>query len=345
MQRLLFRVITAAACGAFACAALATNLWYEDNNMGSAGGMPADFAEKFSHPESFERAAKFIDVYMMRLKVFKDMDDRFIRDVFYAYLKKQNIKLALNVGGGTLAQAANRTNIAGDEVALLQRLKKLGVQVDYFSMQSALDKAPKVDGKKQHYPLNKRVDDIVAYAKAIHAIYPAAEIGIIDSSPSHNFEYREPYKQVKAALAREGIALSYIQLDISFDIPRESRGGVTWQKLRQLEAFVEDDLGAKFGYFATSRKGGHTSSQAFHERVMATLQCYHAAGGSPREFVIASWFPHPEKTVPDTATGDDYPAMRTVLEFGRELKRLDQGGAAAAPQSTGRRGGKSACAR
>jgi hypothetical protein len=78
---------------------------------------------------------------------------------------------------------------------------------------------------------------------------------------------------------------------------------------------------------------------------MATLQCYHAAGGSPREFVIASWFPHPEKTVPDTATGDDYPAMRTVLEFGRELKRLDQGGAAAAPQSTGRRGGKSACAR
>jgi hypothetical protein len=57
------------------------------------------------------------------------------------------------------------------------------------------------------------------------------------------------------------------------------------------------------------------------------LQCYTGSGGSPREYVFASWFKHPEKTIPETATGDDYPAMRILLDLGEELVRIENGGA------------------
>jgi len=111
-----------------------------------------------------------------------------------------------------------------------------------------------------------------------------------------------------------------------FELPKEHRLGITWQKVREVERYVEEDLGLKFGFFTTSREGGLTSSKAFHERVMASLQCYAGADGTPADFIIASWFPHPQETIPDTAMGDDYPAMRTVLEFGRQLERIEKQG-------------------
>ena len=59
---------------------------------------------------------------------------------------------------------------------------------------------------------------------------------------------------------------------------------------------------------------------------MAALECYAGAGGTPGDFIIASWFPHPRDTVPESAAGDDYPAMRTALEFGRRLERMEKAG-------------------
>jgi hypothetical protein len=55
----------------------AADVWYEDNNLGKAGGMPADFVEKFRQPESFSQATKYIRVYMMRALDMKGMDDQF----------------------------------------------------------------------------------------------------------------------------------------------------------------------------------------------------------------------------------------------------------------------------
>jgi hypothetical protein len=307
-----------------ASGSLAADLWYEDNNLGKGGGMPPDFFEKFQRPETFSQASRYIRVYLMRANVLEKLDDQFLTTQFLPYLRKNDIKLAINAGGATFIQMGVRRKVFVRNIDLLNRLKRLGVQVDYVSLQSALDKYPRVDGVKAYYPLSKRIEDIVAFSKAVREIYPQAAIGLIDSLPSAAREYRQPYRQVKDALASAGIVLSYIHLDISFDIPREGRRGVTWKAIREAESYVEDELGLKFGYFTTSRKGGHHSSKAFHERVMAALECYADAGGTPGDLIVASWFPHPQKTIPETATGDDYPAMRTVLEYGRQLEQIEK---------------------
>jgi len=111
-----------------------------------------------------------------------------------------------------------------------------------------------------------------------------------------------------------------------FEIPHERQLGVTWQMLREVERYVEEELGLQFGFFTTSHTGGNISSKAFHERVMAALECYAGAMGSPRDWVIASWFPHPRTTIPENADGDDFPAMRTVLAFGRRLEQISNAG-------------------
>ena len=131
---------------------------------------------------------------------------------------------------------------------------------------------------------------------------------------------------LRDALAAEKMALSYIHLDMPFDIPREQLLGITWPQARAVESYVEEVLGIRFGFMTTSAKGGRASSKAFHERVLAAQECYLGAGGTPTDFIIASWFPFPQATIPETATGDDYPAMRTVLEYGRQLDRIERRG-------------------
>ena len=327
VRALMMRVMVAAAL-VWASGVFATDIWYEDSNLGKSGGIPSDFKEKFLHEDSFARATSYIDVYMVRSSVLNAMDDRFVTELFIPYLKRHHIKLAINTGGSTWTQIKGRERVADRDLDLLRRLRELGASVDYVSLQSVLSKTPKIDGQRADYSLAKRLADVVAFARAVHQVYPAAEIGIIDALPSQGRSYQEPYRRLRDALADAGLRLSYIHLDIPFDIPRGHRRGVTWDGIRAVERYVEDDLGLKFGYFTTTRKGGESSSKAFHAGVLASLECYAGVGGTPAAFIVASWFPYPDRTIPDDAIGDDYPAMRTVADFGRELDAIERGGAA-----------------
>jgi len=230
------------------------------------------------------------------------------------------------------AQAPGRDKAFAANIQLLERLKRLGIDVHYISLQSVLSKPLVRRGKAVDYPMSKRIRDVIAFARAVRPIYPRAEIGIIDALPSHGKDYRRPYRRLRDAMSREGLSLSYIHVDMPFEIPRERQLGVTWQMLRGVERYVEEELGLQFGFFTTSHTGGNISSRAFHERVMAGLECYTGVTGTPRDWVIASWFPHPRTTIPENATGDDYPAMRTVLAFGRQLQQMTQVGSSAAPR-------------
>jgi hypothetical protein len=191
--------------------------------------------------------------------------------------------------------------------------------------------------------MDKRIEDVITYAKAARSVFPDVQIGIIDALLSHGKDYRQPYRALKDALGREGIALSYVHLDITFDIPRTARRGVTWRSIRQLEDYVERDLGAQFGMFVTSRRAGQHSSWAFRDAVLSSLECYAGSGGTPRDYIIASWFRHPQRTIPETATGDDYPAMRIVLEAGRRVEQIEKSPAAWSAARSGDRQWRNRC--
>ena len=308
----------------------AATIWYEDNNLGRAAQMPADFIEKFHKPETFAQATKHMDVYLLRANVLQKMDDAFFTQLLLPYLEKNKIKLAINAGGATwLDTTARRQKVFESDLALYERIKRLGGRVDYISLQSILSKPRRAAGKGSEivdFSLDERIAGAVTYASASLKIFPDAAIGIIDALPSKGMDYKEPYRKLDQAMKDAGLRLAYIHLDLSFDGARKARYGTCWKEVREIERYLEDDLNVQFGLFVKSRRAGQTSSKAFREAAITMMQCYAGLGGSPREYIFASWFKYPEKTIPENATGDDYPMMRILLELGETLQLIEQGG-------------------
>jgi hypothetical protein len=309
----------------------AATIWYEDNNLGRAGQMPDDFIEKFHKPETFARATTYMNVYMLRAIVLQKMEDEFFTQLLLPYLEKNRIKLAINAGGATwLGTSERRQQIFEREIELLERIKRLGGRVDYISLQSILSKPRREGGRSGEiveWPLEDRIRGAVTYARAAQRVFPEAAIGIIDSLPSKGKEYQDAYRQLATAMKDAGSTLAYVHLDLSFSAAKTGRNGADWAKVREIERYLESDLNVQFGLFAKSRNAGQRSSAAFRHAAIAQVQCYSGSGGTPRDYVLASWFKYPDKTIPENATGDEYPAMRILLELGEELRKIEQGGA------------------
>lgn len=257
-------------------------LWYEDNNLGHAGGMPADFTGKFADP-AWQRAAQSIDVYMIRLNVIAQLDDAFLTATLRPFLEQH--RLAVDAGGATWLHYGNRRVAFEHELAQLRRLRDLNLPVSDISLQSPLSK-PLPEGA---YPMQQRNLDIALYAAAARRIFPSAKIGIIDALPAHGGGWREAYGDLIAT----GV-VDYIHLDLPYELIGKN---VTWEELRRIEGFVEEQ-GLEFGLLLTTRKGGEQSDQAYAAGVEAELAGYSNHCGSPAAYVIASWFPHPARTVP-----------------------------------------------
>ncbi len=326
---------------AFACARLAgsssdtgsegstghrlAGLWYEDNNTGTAGGMPPDFKEKFYRPDLWAQAREAIDVYYIRattlLNAENGLDDPFLENHFVPVLEESNVEIALDAGGASFLRArpAGTTRIER-EIALIEKLKAMGGRVGYIALQSVLSKPLREKGRVVEYPMQQRLEDVVEYSKVARERLPDVEVGIIDALPTKGLEYRDPYGRLAAALEDEGLGLDFVHLDCPYEHPQEG-AKITWDGVKEVESFVREDIGARFGFVCTSRTGGETSDQAWNDNVLDSLRRYVEANGLPDEYVIMSWFPHPSSSIPESAGADRFPDTKTVLSFAQELDR------------------------
>lgn len=303
-----------------------TTLWYEDNNLGVGAGMPADFKDKFQRPETWENARQFIDVYLIRansLTASKNaIDDSFLEENFIPVLNQTGVTIALDVQGATWMHHRDKTRIVDEEIALARKLRELGGNVTHLSLQSVLSKPQTIDGKRVEYPMKLRYADVVDYATRATEELPGIKIGIIDALPSHGKEYHIPYRELARRMRAAGLSLDHIHLDIPFEIPEKNRNGMSWEKVKEVEDFVRNEIGCQFGLVCTSRVAGYDSDKAYHQAVLSSLKRYSRIGGDPDQYLIMSWFPHPAFTIPDSAQVNDYPLMRTVVEFGQRLDEI-----------------------
>lgn len=133
-------------------------------------------------------------------------------------------------------------------------------------------------------------------------------------------EYRDSYGRLAAALSEEDLGLDFVHLDCPYEIPQEG-AKITWEGVKEVQSFMQGDIGARFGFVCTSRTGGETSDEAWNDNVLDASRRYAEANGLPDEYVIMSWFPHPGSTIPESAGPDRFPDMKTVLSFARALDR------------------------
>ena len=295
-------------------------LWYEDNNMGTAGGMPPDFKEKFYQPDAWAHAREAIDVYYIRastlLNPANGRDDTFLESSFVPVLQSSNVKIAIDAVGARARRTGGTSRITR-EIALIEKLRSMGGQVNYIALQSVLSKPLRVKGQVVEYPMQQRIQDVVEYANIAREQLPYLEIGIIDALPSKGEDYQGPYSQLAAALG-ESLKLDFIHLDCPYEIPQEGEK-ITWEGIKEVESFVKQDIEARFGLISTSRTGGETSDESWNDSVLDVPRQY--ANDHPDEYVIMSWFPHPGSSIPESAGPGRFPDMKTVLSFAQELDR------------------------
>jgi hypothetical protein len=302
----------------------AASLWYEDNNMGTAGGMPPDFKEKFYQPEAWTRAREAIDVYYIRastlLKPENSLDDSFLENSFVPVLEESNVEIALDAGGANFLRSP-RSSGGGRitrEIALIEKLEAIGGRVGYVALQSVLSKPLWIKGQVVDYPMQQRIHDVVEYAKIARERLPDVEIGIIDALPTKGRDYRDPYGQLAAALGEDGLELDFIHLDCPYEHPQQGVR-ITWEVVKEVESFVKQEIGARFGLICTSRTGGEESDEAWNDNVLDVPRQYAKVNGNPDEYVIMSWFPHPGYSIPESAGPDRFPDTKTVVSFAHEL--------------------------
>ena len=292
-------------------------LWVEENNLGRAGGLPPDFTAMFTtRTGDWTRARDYIGVYLLRMNALEDPEngitDDFLGAAFLPTLEASGIGLALDVNGATWAQCREHARVMFQEAEQIDRIMRLGGEVRYLSLQSALSKPSSVCleyGRDEGYDL--RIADVVRYVGYMKGRYPGVQVGLIDAMPAKGWDYQPVYRQLVEALRAQHLTLDYLHLDF----PMEA-ATADWANARAAEDFVRHDLGLRVGITYTSKDGGRTSNEAFYANVLEAFRAFRAAGGRPDDLWVTSWYPHPTVSLPEDAT-DDAPLMKVVLDFAR----------------------------
>jgi hypothetical protein len=204
------------------------------------------------------------------------------------------------------------------EFEWISRIKRVGLDVDYVSLQSLLSKPLRVQGNVLDCSLAERVDGGIAYAKRFAAVYPNAQFGLIDALPSKGQPYKEAYKYTRDMFQSRSVPLKYIHLDLSIEMVWRGDNGLSWQKVLEVEDYVKK-LGLRFGLLFTSRQSGQVSDEAFYKAIVKGLDDYRRAGGAADDYIIISWFPYPRRTVRRAGEAGGYPITDAIVQFSRHL--------------------------
>lgn len=284
-----------------------TLFWYEDNNQGVAGGFPDDFERMFTNPDSWKELRSKIGVYYIRgnslAALVKKYGEDFIKNKFVKVLARDGIVLAID------------NPDSNDNAVPL--LKRCGANVGYIALQSTLSKIPMPEYKKDGPRLvAERVDQAVSTITALKKQYPGIKVGLIDATPTKGWDYATPYRELSRRLAANGTPLDFIHLDCPEELPTAGKN-ITWDKVFEVEDFVKNELKIPFGFICTSASGGRTSDAEFYNNVMQIPE--HYRGHRPDQFIMMSWFPHPEHAIPENPPPGQFTMTKTALDLFKAL--------------------------
>lgn len=294
----------------FPLAANKCEMWYEDNNLGKKAYFPPDAREKFIKPDTWERSRKKMDNYMIRINVFSKrsnkLDKYFMKYKMFKLLKRDGVHLTLDVLGGTLTHANIRKEETKErELRMISKIESMGMPIDSIVFQSALSKSIKIIRRrrsvfKDEYPMDQRIVDICDYAEKVHKKFPNIRFGIIDALPTKGLPYKQPYLSLKKSMSERGLRLDFIILDMSHHVLDEGWRGMDWNKLKEIDNYIHDELHVKFGKTFDDRIAGKRSDKDYYLSVARMANEFKTRGIQSDICAFMSWFPHPRYTIPET---------------------------------------------
>jgi hypothetical protein len=199
------------------------------------------------------------------------------------------------------------------DLATIRRIAAAGGTVSFISMDEPFYFASLYDGPNAcHWSATKVAQEVTAYVKAIHAEFPAIQIGDIEPWPAGSWS--DYTRWLTAYRTVSGSAFPYLHLDLD---PHAAPTG--WPDQVHAIQKAVDAQGIRFGILYVG--GGETTDAAWLQRAQETVLAYELDGGPPDDAVFESWEDKPDWVLPESKPNTfthlivDYTRKRTALSM------------------------------
>jgi len=303
------------------------------------------------HPEQWAFVREHLDGIKLYIGTLRKAPADKLRKLA-ALLKQNNIKVAVECGG-TLGYAplddTNGEASAKIELKAFRRFVQCGGTIDYLDMDGPVrrllypPKGRKGTKKRKGFTsIDRCADELLDYMRAVRKVYPRIQFFVLTNFPNWGYKggvsyhARGPkrndwgdYFDVLQTILRKTQAGKISLLGVTVDNPYDYATGqrvsvkipdpskINWiARIRDLEEYVEG-RGLQFNLIFNSERGGKESAERFYEETLKFIEVYQAAGGSPKRYIIQSWYPHPKKVLPET---EPYTMTALVKEVIKRIK-------------------------
>ncbi|MEE9395282.1 MAG: hypothetical protein V3W41_22550 [Planctomycetota bacterium] len=291
--------------------------WVEDNNMGTAAGLPADFFTRLDTPATWANARAVTSAYVLRNSSMGAISDADLARMAILF-RAVGITVAVNDGAATWAHHRLPALTFKGSIQKITRMLDAGLDVQHIAMQSTLSKPlPGPDGTTLEYTLATRYLDIAAYMKAISAAFPDRdfEFGLIDASPAMMPDtYESQWRGLQTHLRGEGLALDFVHMDLAMVHARKELRGLSWQGFKRVVGEARA-LGWETGFYLhEGPPGGADSDATWRRKMLDGIDSFLAVCGDMEHWVVASWYEWPQLSTPDTPTAATTFGVLTAMD-------------------------------
>jgi hypothetical protein len=285
--------------------------------------------------DEWPRLRRDIAVFKMYIASIGSRRDSTFLKTAAATLRAEGIAFAVEAGG--LRPFSGCDSLAGErhaatELQSFRNWTHFGGSLDYIAMDSPINTMI-AGGSRENCGLSvaRAASELADYMDAVRAEYPDVRFGWIEPVPWYRVDsfpnqpgndYGDLLRTmdtVVSVLAARGLSLDFFHADSPFGYSSSLRID-GWRKLLAVETHARE-LGLRSGLIFNDEAGGESSDSVFYERTLEGWRRYSAVGGDPDDLIVQSWYPHPEKTLPETEPW-------TFTYTARRFIELVKGGAA-----------------
>lgn len=265
-------------------------------------------------------------------------------------LNENDIKLAMECGGTLEFAPLDDTNgerSAEMELPKIRELADAGITLSYLCIDGPVSRIFHTGRAGTGFDsVDRCVDELVDYLRAVRAVFPHIQFYVITNFPNWGWkggvwyhahgpnrnswgDYYDVIRTIIKKTREADVEIRGVQCDNPYDYAiGEVRSAkladpteVDWLgRVRELEEYVESER-LEFNLIINSERAGNESDRAFYEETLKLLNTYRASGGTPKRYVVQSWYPYPKKVAPEA---EPFTMTALVKEVIKRVKGVDE---------------------
>ncbi|NLI00554.1 MAG: hypothetical protein GX446_13800 [Chthonomonadales bacterium] len=266
-------------------------------------------------------------------------------------VKQDRLKVAVELGCCLDFGPMDDTNgewSARSELAALDRWYAVGGRVDYLDLDGPVRRLMHPDNRtdgKRFDSMEAAAGEVVDSVRIFHAAHPEMKYWHLTNFPNWGYkgdvsyhargparqdygDYDDAHRIVLQKVRAAGLPLTGVTLDNPYDyligehfsVNLKPATTVDW--LKRVRAYEDRSRaeGLEVNLIVNSERGGQKSDALFAEETLKMVDTYLKAGGRPNRWIVQSWYPHPERIVPETDPTTLTGLVKAVIERVRSVR-------------------------